>query len=59
MDRLAKRIELCRKGLRWSQRELARQAGVNPATINHIERGGDAKLSVIQKIEKALGVTLY
>jgi len=45
------------KGLTWYS--LAKQAGIpNPATIRDIEYGRDAKLSNIEAVAAALGMTI-
>jgi transcriptional regulator with XRE-family HTH domain len=45
-----------RKG--WTQRDLAREAGVTQTTIVRIEQGThEPNISTIRKIAEALGVT--
>src|SRR5262245_61712497 len=44
MQVLGERVHLIRRRLRWSQAEIARQAGMSPATLSNIEQ---AKLSTI------------
>jgi predicted transcriptional regulator len=41
-----------------SQRDLAREAGVSPTTIMHLETGEsvDPRLSTVRKVAEALGV---
>lgn len=52
---LARRIVAARKKARWSQAELARQAGVRKETIHRIEAGkNNPDESTFGRIEKAL-----
>jgi len=40
----------------WSQAELARRAGIQPAVLNRIEKARvSADVATVEKIEKALG----
>ncbi|MDE2293391.1 MAG: helix-turn-helix transcriptional regulator [Elusimicrobia bacterium] len=47
-----------RRGLRVSQRELARRAGVPRSMVERVERGGDALLSTLRRLFEALGCGL-
>jgi transcriptional regulator with XRE-family HTH domain len=40
----------------WSQRELARQAGLTTTTVWKIEHGGGANASTLKKLGDVLGV---
>ena len=42
-----------------TQKALAEKCGLSIATVSRIEKGGNTDLLTIQKIERALGVTLY
>jgi transcriptional regulator with XRE-family HTH domain len=41
-----------------SQRQLADEAGVNPAQVNRVERGRDARLSTWARLFEGLGYRL-
>ena len=41
-----------------SQAELARLAGIHPATVSHVIRGGHCTTETLEKIAAALGVDL-
>nr|WP_211110028.1 helix-turn-helix transcriptional regulator [Acuticoccus mangrovi] len=45
---------MARAGLGWGVRELAAEAGVTANTVTRIEKGGDAKQSTLQAIQRAL-----
>jgi DNA-binding XRE family transcriptional regulator len=52
---IARNIIRQRKALGWSQRELARQAGVNFETLNRIEKGKvTAETATIARLDAAL-----
>lgn len=52
---LARKIIIGRKERGWSQAELARRAGIQPAVLNRIERGKvTADTATIDKIEAAM-----
>ena len=59
MERIAIRLKAFRKLKGWSQRELAKRADLSVTTINHIEKGCNTDLEILQKIENALGIKLY
>jgi transcriptional regulator with XRE-family HTH domain len=40
----------------WSQRQLAKEAGVTPLTIWNLENGGGARPSTLKKLGDVLGV---
>lgn len=42
----------------WSQRDLAREAGVSPTTVMHLETGQNPnpRLSTVRKVADALGI---
>lgn len=51
------RPEQCRAAralLDWSTTQLAQAAGVGVNTVNRFERGGDARLSSVEKLRTAL-----
>lgn len=52
------KVKRIREDLSLSQRELAKEAGVSPATILKIERGGveSPHPSTLRKLAAALGV---
>lgn len=58
-DRIARRVEAFRKLNKWSQKELAKRAGLSVTTVNHIEKGSNTDLAILQKIEAVLNVRLY
>jgi DNA-binding XRE family transcriptional regulator len=52
---IARNIIRQRKALGWSQRELARQAGVNVETLNRIEKARvTAETATIARLDRAL-----
>jgi DNA-binding XRE family transcriptional regulator len=53
--RAAARLRELRRERRISQRQLADEAGVNPALVNRVERGRDARLSTWAKLFEGLG----
>ena len=57
MSPLALRIKELRSAKGWSQRELARRAGVRQATVSHFESRNvkTVDLSILERIAKALG----
>jgi transcriptional regulator with XRE-family HTH domain len=56
---LGERIRRLRAHKGWSQRELARRAGVRYALLSELETGkkGDTTFHNIQQIARALGIT--
>lgn len=52
------KLKALRKGMGWSQQELARRANIPQSTIHYIEKGRDARQSTIRKLASALGVTV-
>ena len=58
-ERIKTRLIAFRKYKGLSQKKLAELAGVSVTTINHIEKGCNTDLEILQKIEKALGIKLY
>ena len=58
MSPLGLRILQLREHHRWSQRELARRAGIRQATISHLESGRvkAINLEVLEKLAQALDV---
>lgn len=53
--RAASLLRELRREHRISQRQLADEAGVNPALVNRVERGRDARLSTWVKLFEGLG----
>ncbi|KSV90960.1 hypothetical protein N181_09850 [Sinorhizobium fredii USDA 205] len=43
-----------RAALNWSTQELARRAGLGPNTVNRFEAGQDARVSSVEKMQKAM-----
>ncbi len=56
MALLRLRVEELRLRRKWSQRELARRAGVRHATIVALERGASPRLDTLAKLADAFGV---
>lgn len=56
--RLGDQIIRLRKQKQWSMNELARRSGLNPPTLQKIEKGksDDPSVSLVAKIARALGV---
>lgn len=54
MEKIRLRLIALRKYRGLSQRELAARAGVSVVTLNKLERGGDARLSVLDRLDRAL-----
>ena len=52
------KIERLRKEKGMSRYRLAKLSGLDYVTIMKIERNGEARLSSLRKIAKALGVTI-
>ncbi len=52
------KIEQIRKEKGMSRYKLAKLSGLDYVTIMKIERNGEARLSSLRKIAKALGVTI-
>lgn len=58
-EKLGKTIMLRRRKQLISQEDFARKAGINRSYMSHIENGKrDVSITIIEKIAKALGVTL-
>lgn len=58
-EKLGKTIMLRRRKQLISQEDFARKAGINRSYMSHIENGKrDVSINIIEKIAKALGVTL-
>jgi transcriptional regulator with XRE-family HTH domain len=54
---LADRVILERARRDWSQEDLARQAGISPATVAKVEKGrGGTRARTLYKIAAALGM---
>ena len=53
-QRIGKKIKYIRKQRGMSQKELADACGYSNTTICYIERGGDYKISTLEKIEEVL-----
>ncbi len=45
---------MARAALGWSTQDLARQAGVGGNTVNRFEAGQDARVSSVEKMQRAL-----
>ena len=58
MSPLGLRIRQLREHRGWSQRELARRAGIRQATISHLESGRakTVDLAILEKLARALDV---
>lgn len=56
VDRYRIKIEAENRG--WSQRELARRAGINPSVLSRIANGGEAFPATVKRIANALGTTV-
>lgn len=56
MALLRLRVEELRRRRKWSQRELARRAGVRHVTIVALERGASPRLDTLAKLADAFGV---
>jgi transcriptional regulator with XRE-family HTH domain len=49
-------MRLLRRGLRWSQHRLAREAGLAPSMISHLEAGRrNFTLPTLERVAAALG----
>lgn len=57
---LGERLKHARERKGWSQRELARQAGVRHAIISELETGKktDTMGSILKRLARALGVSV-
>ena len=52
------RIRKARRARGWTQKDLAKRAGVTQAQISHLESGErGASLDVLKHLMKALGIT--
>lgn len=40
----------------WSQRDLAKAAGVSPTSVQKIEQGGSVRVKTLQKVLKVLNI---
>lgn len=60
MSVLSQRLAIKRQEKGWSQRELARQAGVSHTIIADVEKGTGRAMSIdaARKIARALGVSV-
>jgi len=56
MTALRLRVKELRTKRKWSQRELARRAGLQHVTIVHLERGASPRLDTLVKLADAFGV---
>lgn len=54
MEKIRLRLIALRKYRGLSQRELAAIAGVSVVTLNKLERGGSVRLSVLDRLDRAL-----
>lgn len=54
MEKIRLRLIALRKYRRLSQKELATRAGVSVVTLNKLERGGGVRLSVLDRLDRAL-----
>lgn len=57
-QRIARRVKEVRTLRGLTQKQLAERCGYSNATICNIERGGDYKVSTLQKIEEVLDCKL-
>ena len=55
MVEMGKVIRRSRRAMGWTQRELARRAGMGQSHVLRVEQGGDARLSTLQRLADALG----
>lgn len=57
---IGERLKALRQKKGWSQRELARRAGVRHATLAELETGvrTETRTDIARRLAKALGVTL-
>jgi transcriptional regulator with XRE-family HTH domain len=57
---IGERLKALRQKKGWSQRELARRAGVRHATLVELETGvrTETRTDIARRLAKALGVTL-
>lgn len=58
MEKIRLRLIALRKYRGLSQKELAARAGVSVVTLNKLERGGSVRLSVLDRLDRALDGTL-
>ncbi len=56
MSTIRLRVTELRKLRKWSQRELAKRAGVTHATIVALEHGASPRLDTLAKLAAAFGV---
>lgn len=56
MSPIRLRVQELREARQWSQRDLARIAGVRQATISQAESGGAVTLAVLERLADALEV---
>lgn len=52
------RIRRLRGARGWSQARLAEEANLDQQTISHVERGNEPKVSSLEMLADALGVTM-
>lgn len=50
------RLRPTRERAALTQRELAAKAGLSRVSVNHLENGGNARISSVRKLAKALSV---
>lgn len=55
MVEMGKVIRQARRAMGWTQRELARRAGMGQSHVLRVEQGGDVRLSTLQRLADALG----
>jgi transcriptional regulator with XRE-family HTH domain len=57
--KFGKRVRTLRLDRGWTQEEFAHRTGLNRSYMSEVERGkSDVSLSTLQKIAKALGISL-
>lgn len=56
--RFGQRVRAMRTARRWTQNDLADKCGNDRATIYAIERGRDIRLSTVELLAKAFGVSV-
>ncbi|MDR7927190.1 helix-turn-helix transcriptional regulator [Acidithiobacillus thiooxidans] len=55
MMEMGKTIRRARRAMGWTQRELARRAGMGQSHVLRVEQGSDVRLSTLQRLAEALG----
>lgn len=59
-ENLAANLVRMRRGLGWSQEDLALEAGLHRTFVAHVERGArNIALDNVEKLARALGVEAY